>query len=283
MHRIGYGTTLASTLSVWADEKSESAAAAKLSDGEEYAWRFEDATSMRENLSPEGNAGLVGVKLEGSGFDSVNRIAVIREGETLYNLKPRKDKVQHRMLVEVKLGSDNVKYITFRSPLLVENKTQIPIEVGVFSPEDGTLLKIEKVPPGEGRPAPVGAAFVHSLIVRPDQGFGYGWSNERLFWKDLLKKDTRTITCQSDGRDESPPFFFQMHASYEKKDPMCQVYPFMRIQISAPIEVQKSAALRLQVSDLRQEHEERLDQFPAEGRRQPSPRGGAFSPVATEC
>ncbi len=225
-------------LRVWADEKSESAAAAKLSDGEEYAWRFEDATSMRENLSPEGNAGLVGVQLEGSGFDSVNRIAVIREGETLYNLKPRKEKVQHRMLVEVKLGSDNVKYITFRSPLLVENKTQIPIEIGVFSPEDGTLLKIEKVPPGEGRPAPVGAAFVHSLVVRPDQGFGYGWSNERLFWKDLLKRDTRTMTCQSDGRDESPPFFFQMHASYNKKDPMCQIYPFMRIQISAPIEVQ---------------------------------------------
>lgn len=225
-------------LSVWADEKSENAAAAKLSDGEEFAWRFEDATSMRENLSPEGNAGLVGVKLEGSGFDSIGRIPVIREGETLYNLKPRKDKIQHRMLVEVKLGTDSVKYITFRSPLLVENKTQIPIEVGVFSPEEGTLLKIEKVAPGEARPAPVGAAFMHSLLIRPDQGFGYGWSNERLFWKDLLKRSTRTITCKSEGRDESPPFYFQMHASYDKKDPMTQVYPFMRIQISAPIEVQ---------------------------------------------
>ena len=225
-------------LSVWADEKNENAAAVKLSDGEEYPWRFEDATSMRENLSPEGNAGLVGVKLEGSGFDTITRIAVVREGETLYNLKPRKDKVQHRMLVEVKLGSDNVKYITFRSPLLVENKTQIPIEVGVYSPEDGTLLKIEKVPPGEGKPAPVGAAFVHSLIIRPDQGFGYGWSKERLFWKELLKKDTRTITCQSESGEEAPPFYFQMHASYDKKDPMCQIYPFMRIQISAPIEVQ---------------------------------------------
>ncbi|KPI40863.1 Vacuolar protein sorting-associated protein 13 [Cyphellophora attinorum] len=225
-------------LSVWADEKSENAAAAKLSDGEEYAWRFEDATSMRENLSPEGNAGLVGVKLEGSGFDSIGRIPVIREGETLYNLKPRKDKVQHRMLVEVKLGTDNVKYITFRSPLLVENKTQIPIEVGVFSPEEGTLLKIEKVAPGEAKPAPVGAAFVHSLILRPDQGFGYGWSNERLFWKELLNRNTRTITCQSEGRDDSPPFYFQMHASYDRKDPMVKIYPFMRIQITAPIEVQ---------------------------------------------
>lgn len=225
-------------LSVWADEKSDNAAAAKLSDGEEYAWRFEDATSMRENLSPEGNAGLVGVKLEGSGFDSVSRIPVIREGETLYNLKPRKDNVQHRMLVEVELGSDNVKYITFRSPLLVENKTQIPIEVGVYSPDEGHLLKIEKIAPGEGRPAPIGAAFVHSLVVRPDQGFGYGWSNERLFWKDLLKRSTRTLTCESESRDQSPAFFFQLHASYNDKDPMTKIYPYMRIKISAPVEVQ---------------------------------------------
>ncbi|KIX05154.1 uncharacterized protein Z518_06026 [Rhinocladiella mackenziei CBS 650.93] len=225
-------------LSVWADEKSDTAAAARLSDGEEYAWRFEDATSMRENLTPEGNAGLVGVKLEDSGFDSVSRIAVIREGETLYNLKPRKDNVQHRMLVEVQLGPDHVKYITFRSPLLVENKTQIPIEMAVYSPREGHLLKIEKIAPGEGKPAPVGAAYVHSLVVRPDQGFGYGWSNERLFWKDLLKRSTRTITCESETRDESPPFFFQMHASYDSKDPMTKIYPYMRIRISAPVEVQ---------------------------------------------
>ncbi|RMZ86779.1 hypothetical protein DV736_g5997, partial [Chaetothyriales sp. CBS 134916] len=225
-------------MSVWADEKNENAPAAKLSDGEEYPWRFEDAVSMRENLAPEGNAGLVGVKLEGSGFDSVNRIPVIREGETLYNLKPRSNKVQHRMLVEVKLGADSVKYITFRSPLLIENRTQIPIEFGVFNSEDRTLLKIEKLPPGEDRPAPVGAAFYYSLIVRPDQGFGYGWSNEGLFWRDLLKRDTRTLRCQSESRDESPPFFFQMHATYNKKDPMTQVYPFMRIQISAPVEIQ---------------------------------------------
>ncbi|RMZ85113.1 hypothetical protein DV738_g388, partial [Chaetothyriales sp. CBS 135597] len=225
-------------MSVWADEKDENAAAVKLTDGEEFAWRFEDAVSMRENLAPEGNAGLVGIKLEGSGFDSINRIPVIREGETLYSLKPRKDRVQHRLLVEVKLGADSVKYITFRSPLLIENRTQIPIEFGVFRPEDRTLLKIEKLPPGEDRPAPVGAAFYHSLIVRPDQGFGYGWSNERLFWKDLLKRNTRTLKCQSEGRDESPPFYFQMHATYDKKDPMTQIYPFMRIQISAPVEIQ---------------------------------------------
>lgn len=207
-------------INVWAESKDENGAAAKLSDGDEAPWRFEDPTTTRETLSVEGATGYVGIRLEGSGFDSITRIPVNREGESLYNLRPRKDRVQHRLLVEVKLGTDNVKCVTFRSPLLVENNTQIPVEVGVYSPGEGHLLKIEKIAPGDARPAPVGAAFMHSLVVRPDQGFGYTWSNERLFWKELLKKPTRTITCRSENDQSSPPFYFQMFAKYDKKDPL---------------------------------------------------------------
>ena len=226
-------------LSVWAASREEDqGSAAKLTDGEELPWRFEDPTKMRENLTPEGNSGIVGIKLEGSGFDSIDRIGVNREGEVLYNLKPRKDKVLHRLLVDVMLGTDNVKHITFRSPLLVENCTQIPVELGIFSPEEGHLLKIEKVAPGDSRPAPVGAAFMHSLVVRPDQGFGYAWSNERLFWRDLLKRPKRTISCYGESNDQSPPFYFQMNASYNENDPMTSVYPNMRVRLHAPIEIQ---------------------------------------------
>jgi vacuolar protein sorting-associated protein 13A/C len=226
-------------LRVWADvEAEDNAPAAKLSDGEEYPWRFEDATTMRENLTPEGNTGIVGIKLEGSGFDSINHIPVIREGETLYNLKPKKDRVLHRLLVEVKLGSDNVKYITFRSPLVLENNTQIPVELGVFSPEDGHLLKIEKILPGDARPAPVGSAFLHQLVVRPDQGFGYDWSNEPIYWKDLLRRPTRTIKCVSESGQQAPPFYFQFNASYDKRDPVINHYPNMKLRISAPVEIQ---------------------------------------------
>ena len=208
-------------MNIWAVTPDEDQGpATKLSDGEESQWRFEDPTTMRENLSPEGNSGVVGINLVGSGFDTIDRITVNREGETTYNLKPRKDKVQHRMLVEVKLGADNVKYITFRSPLSIENNTQIPVEIGVFNPEEGHLLKIENIPPGEARPAPVGAAFMHSIVVRPDQGFGYDWSNERLFWKDLLKRPVRTLTCKSEGNDQMPPFYFQMKSTFDKNDPL---------------------------------------------------------------
>lgn len=208
-------------INVWADvPDADNTMAATLEDGEEAPWRFEDWEKMRENLSPENTSGFVGIKLEGSGFDSLNKIPVNREGETLYSLRPRKDKILHRLLVEVTLGTDNVKYITFRSPLLVENKTQIPVELGVFDSQEGHLLKIEKIAPGESRPAPVGAAFLKSLLVRPDQGFGYSWSTESLFWKDLLKRPTRTITCKGESGDKTPPFYFQMNATFDRTTPI---------------------------------------------------------------
>lgn len=219
-YRIRNYTGFAANVWVSGDVEDDDSYADKFEDGEEKAWRFEDSTTIRETLSPEGQSGIIGVKLEGSGFETVDRINVSREGEALYNLKPRKDRIQHRMLVEVVLGTDNVKYVTLRSPLVVENNTQIPVEIGIYSPEDGNLLKIEKIAPGDARPAPVGAAFMHSLLVRPGEGFGYTWSNEQLFWKDLLKRPIRTLTCKSDEGNEGPPFYFQMQSIFDKKNPL---------------------------------------------------------------
>ena len=218
-------------INVWADvSNDDNQMAAKLQDGEEAPWRFEDWEKMRENLSPENNSGVVGIRLEGSGFDSVNKIAVNREGETIYNLRPRQQQILHRLLVEVSLGEDNVKYITFRSPLLVENKTQIPVELGVFDAQEGHLLKIEKIAPGESRPAPVGAAFMKSLLVRPDQGFGYTWSSESLFWRDLLNRPTRTLMCKGEQDKQTPPFYFQMHASYDRSNPLTRYETSLKVK-----------------------------------------------------
>lgn len=225
------------SLDVWAEGKEQEGYAAKLEDGDEQPWRFEDPMSTRETLSTDGATGMLGIRLQGSGFDTLSRIPVHREGESLYNLRPKQDRVQHRILVEVKLGADNIKNITFRSPLLVENNTQIPIEIGMFSPEEGHLLKIDKIAPGDARPAPIGSAYMHSIVMRPDQGFGYSWSNERLFWKDLLKRPTRTITCRGEQDEQAPPFYFQMHAAYDKKDPLTGTYPYMRLRLQAPVEV----------------------------------------------
>lgn len=204
-------------LEVWPESsRSDQKSVTKLADGEEAPWRFENWEKMRENLEPERGLGIIGLRLEASGFEPVTNIPVTQEGETIYSLRPRKDDVLHRLLVEVTLGVDNIKYITIRSPLLVENKTQIPVELGVFDEVEGHLLKIEKIAPGESRPAPVGASFIKSLLVRPDQGFGYAWNTEALFWKDLVRRPTKTLMCKNEGGDKAAPFYFQMHAVFDK-------------------------------------------------------------------
>ncbi|OTB04915.1 hypothetical protein M426DRAFT_11269 [Hypoxylon sp. CI-4A] len=205
----------------------------KLGDGEEGPWSFEHWEKMRENIMSESNAAnSVAVQIEGSGFDTVKNIRLNREGEFLYSLRPKTDNTLHRLLVEVKLGSDNIKYVTLRSPLVVENETQIPVELGVYDVREGHLLKIEKIPPGESRPAPVAAAFIKSLLVRPDSGFGYAWSSEHLWWRDLLKRPTRTLVCKGENSDQ---FYFQLNASFDKGHFLAGKYPYMRLKLSPPV------------------------------------------------
>lgn len=195
---------------------SEEEISVRLDDGQEAPWSFEHWEKMRENiLNDSMSSTAVAVQLEGSGFDPLKNIRLSREGEFIYSLRPKRDSISHRLMVDVKLGRDNVKYVTLRSPLLVENDTQIPIELGVYDAQEGDLLKIEKIAPGEARPAPVGAVYMKSLLVRPDSGFGYAWSTEALWWRDLLKRPTRTMVCKGENGE---PFYFQMNATFDKSN-----------------------------------------------------------------
>ncbi|KAL2145881.1 hypothetical protein VTI28DRAFT_5963 [Corynascus sepedonium] len=215
-------------------QSSEEVTSLRLTDGQEVPWSFEDWEKLRENLlRTEGaNTNNVSVQLDGSGFDTVKNIRLSREGEFLYALKPKTDGVLHKLLVDVKLGTDNVKYVTLRSPLLVENETDLPVELGVYDAHEGHLLKIEKIAPGESRPAPVGAVYLKSLLVRPDPGFGYNWSTDTLWWKDLLRRPTKTLVCKGEHGD---PFYFQMSTRWDKSNPTTRNYPYMRLKLSAPV------------------------------------------------
>ncbi|KAL6852120.1 hypothetical protein J3F83DRAFT_570868 [Trichoderma novae-zelandiae] len=205
----------------------------QLEDGQEAPWSFERWEKMRESILAETQPTDVGIKLEASGFDPIKNVRLNREGEFLYSLRPKTtDNVLHKLCVEVSLGADNVKYVTLRSPLVVENATQIPVELGIYDAQEGHLLKIEKIAPGESRPAPVGAVYEKRVLVRPDSGFGYQWSAEQLWWKDLLKRPTRQLVCKGDGDD---PFYFQAHASFNNANPITRTYPYMKIKLSAPV------------------------------------------------
>ncbi|KAF4122047.1 vacuolar protein sorting-associated protein 13A/C [Geosmithia morbida] len=211
---------------------SEEPITARLGDGQEAPWTFEHWEKMRENLLTESNQNDVSITLEGSGFDPVKNVRLNREGEFLYSLRPKADEILHRICVDVSLGSDNVKYVTLRSPLLIENSTEIPVEIGVYDEREGHLLKIEKIAPGEARPAPVGASFEKRVLVRPDSGFGYQWCGEQLWWRDLLKRPTKQVVCKGDSGE---PFYFQVHARFNKASPLTKSYPYMRIKLSAPV------------------------------------------------
>ncbi|KOS20148.1 Vacuolar protein sorting-associated protein 13 [Escovopsis weberi] len=119
----------------------------QLEDGKEGPWSFEHWERMRENVLTESHQNDVEIRLEGSGFDPIRHVRVNREGEFLYSLLPKTSNVLHRLCVEVKLGPDNVKYVTLRSPLVVENATEIPVELGIYDYETDHLLKIEKIAP----------------------------------------------------------------------------------------------------------------------------------------
>jgi len=228
-------------LHVWAasgNPPESSSMAIKLQDGETAPWRFEEWEKMRENLTPEGASGVVGIKLEDSPFESIKEISVNREGEQLYTLRSVRGDILHRLLCEVRLGTDSVKYITFRSPFLVENNTQIPVEMGILDPQGAHLIKVYKILPGESQPAPVEAAYSQSVVIRPDAGFGYTWSKERIFWRDLLKAPTSGITCKADEGNNAPPFYFQMHADYQKNNAASSQYPHMKVRLFAPVEIQ---------------------------------------------
>ncbi|KAK6541287.1 hypothetical protein TWF694_008645 [Orbilia ellipsospora] len=224
---------------VWADIESHSGTsmARRLEDGEESPWRFEEWEKMRENLNPEGGNGVVGIKLEDTPFESVTKIPVNREGEETYALRPRVNKIIHRLLCEVHLGTDNVKYITFRSPFLIENNTQIPIELGILDSGRNHIARLYKIKPGDARPFPVESAFYSAAVVRPDAGFGYNWSDGRIYWEDLRGAPTQMLTCTNE-EEAAPPFYFHMHANYDRTDPLSRRYPHMRVRLSAPVEVE---------------------------------------------
>ncbi|KAJ2973574.1 hypothetical protein NQ176_g6529 [Zarea fungicola] len=214
---------------------SEEPLTLRLEDGKDGPWSFEHWEKMRENLLTEASQNSVLIELEGSGFDPVKNVLLNREGEFLYGLRPKANGVLHRLCVEVTLGDDNVKYVTLRSPLVVENATQIPVELGVYDAQEGHLLKIEKIAPGESRPVPVGAVYEKVALVRPDGGFGYQWSTDKLWWRDLLTRPTKQLICKGDNGD---PFYFQAHAEFSKSNPMTQTYPCMKIKLSAPVTIE---------------------------------------------
>lgn len=70
----------------------------------------------------------LGIQLQDTSWESLRGISVDREGDHLLSLRPRLEKVSHQITCEIRL-ENNIKVITFRSTLKVENQTSLPVEM----------------------------------------------------------------------------------------------------------------------------------------------------------
>lgn len=94
---------------------------------------------------------------EGTSWDRLKHVFVDREGEHIYALRPKVEKVTHRLLCDVKLV-DNVKVVTFRSTFLIENKSLVNAEMVIVDEHGKRASQIFKI--GEWADAVTGELLV---------------------------------------------------------------------------------------------------------------------------
>lgn len=208
----------------------------RLDDGADVPWRFEDRKHTRENISAVRHNSL-GIQLQDTPWDPLRDISVDRAGDHILTLRPRLDRVSHQIACEIKLVN-NIKVITFRSTLNVENKTSLPVEMIVVDSHGKAASAALKINPGESCPLPLEAAFEKRFRLRPLRGFGFDFSwSAPLHWKTLLAKPIRPISCKHQTPKE-PAFYFQAQANFDPKDPAARIYPRMALVLRAPVELE---------------------------------------------
>ncbi|GAA5925213.1 hypothetical protein JCM10213_008734 [Rhodosporidiobolus nylandii] len=244
-NRTGYAVSL------WSENADVATQGHRLGDGQDIPWRFDDWRVARENVTAGSHNSLT-VAFEGVGWERLKHVYVDREGEHVHALRPKIEKVTHRLLCDVKLVN-NVKVVTFRSTFLVENKSLVNAEMVIIDEHGKKASQIYKIPPGGECAVPILSAYHDRIKLRPDPGFGYGWSSESLHWQDLVKRPTRAIVCKS---QKEAAFRFQTYAVHDKSDPLVRVYPKISLCLRAPVEVQNLLThdIRYRVFDKNLEH-----------------------------
>lgn len=87
------------------------------------------------------------VQLDGALWETIRNISVDTQGEHMYSLRPSINNVQHRIVFDVKMVN-NLKIVTIRSAMTIENNTLLPIDVGILDPRgkhfEDNIVKIGK-------------------------------------------------------------------------------------------------------------------------------------------
>ncbi|KAI8811809.1 hypothetical protein BJ742DRAFT_753443 [Cladochytrium replicatum] len=226
-NRTGYD------MHIWSDGEGDSSNVelTLLKNGNDAPWRFDEWRAMRENIAIASNK--VSIQLEGE-WETLKAILVDQEATRQYTLRPALDRVSHKLVCEVKL-KNNIKVVTFRSATILHNGTKMNIEVMLVTQDGKPQSKIKKIAPDEDYYVPIESAYYDRIFVRPEQGFGYSWSSESLFWRDLQKANTfPLVSCPPQDRFQSA-CMFQISPSFaESSGKQNLKYPELVIKLLPP-------------------------------------------------
>ncbi|KAJ2607329.1 Vacuolar protein sorting-associated protein 13 [Coemansia sp. RSA 1365] len=266
-----------------------------LRDGARLPWRFEDWRRRREQL--EAAAHHLGVQFANGQWEWLRRVQVDREGVRYYALQPAVDGMVHRLAVDVRLdAARRVKRVVLRSPLVVENRTRVSMEVAMCDYRGELRTDAALLQPGDDLPLPILFCHQYAVRVRPDPAFGYAWSSQYIYWRDFLAPDARTeLRCDAEGeasdgvlseagadlgdvayaggrnsntyvrgssavassyarKPNAPvtsntiqPFYVHFNALCDSHNPALYKYPFMRLAMTAPLELENLLPYAMEV------------------------------------
>ncbi|KAI8844441.1 hypothetical protein BJ741DRAFT_543605 [Chytriomyces cf. hyalinus JEL632] len=227
-----------------------------LGNNEEIPWRFDDWRVMRENVSPTPNK--LSIQMRGQEWETLKAIPVDREGVKTYILRPSVNRIAHRLVCEVKMRK-NVKVVTFRSTTVVHNLTGLHVDVQIVSGKNRQPLHLFSLAPGEECCVPIESSYYDKIYVRPHESFGYNWSNEALFWKDLQGEELRgpsLISCSSKDT-ATAAFGFQVNVVHPYENTI-STYPFLMMKLLPPFQLENLLPFDFRYvvydKDSRQEH-----------------------------
>lgn len=220
-------------LNVWiaSKEAKDKRGLTTLKNGEVLPWEFEDWRKVRDSLDTDNSQSILGVQVVGSKYKTTLEIDVTSEGEEVYMLEPAKNQVHNRLACELKLCEDNVKLITLRSTLLLENTTSTTVQFKMNTNDPVTY----DIRPGDSRSVPIEEAYSSEILIRPGCEEKYGWSDDVLHWESLLC-NPRSIRCNSSSTNSK--FYFQVDSKFDTYEPLAKIYPHMKIVISSPLVVE---------------------------------------------
>ncbi|KAG8799617.1 hypothetical protein FRC17_007079, partial [Serendipita sp. 399] len=222
-----------SALEIWSNTEAGSGQSTLLQQGQIIDWRFDDWRSLREHVSASGHNSL-GIKFHGKDWETIPSVTVDKEGQFPVLLRPRMDGVLHRLLCDV-VVEDNVKLVTLRSTYKIDNECLYPLEVILVDEHNKPVYAPQKIDAKQSYSLPIEAVMRNRIKIRPDAGFGFGWSIESFKWEDLTKRPNHIVTCRSHDAENAP---FRLSLWAEKDGDKSRTYPKLNVKLYPPIELE---------------------------------------------